>query len=485
MPRVVVNPAPGASLRSGDRVIRVNERPATFFLRALPVPSPVIYQMTPRTFDLLLIAASVFTADSLTSRGGTGRSDAGADWYRDLRFVIPVADPEFWRAEHDRLVAVLEFLTGDRFSFAFDRRARREPAQRHLLQDHPPAEAEQVVLFSGGLDSLTGALESLAGEGPRPLLVSHCSATKTIAVQKALYRKLKCRFPGKILWVPADGTLKRVDAKERTQRSRSFLYGALGYAAASLVGANRVSFYENGVVSVNLPFSGQVIGTMATRTTHPLFLSRLGALFSRMAERPITVDNPYAAMTKTEVVTRLRNLDGADLIGKTTSCSSVWTRTRKYPLCGCCSQCLDRRFAILAAGLEAHDPADRYEVDLFLGQRKRELDRTMANDWTRHAGRRLARMSLHQFGTEFAAEIADVVAGYPESQIAHVISEIFEMHRRHGEAVARVVKQTIADEAPRIADGAVPPDTLLAATVTSGRRSFRGTGISASAGLRS
>ncbi len=34
----------------------------------------------------------------------------------------------------------------------------------------------------------------------------------------------------------------------------------------------RPPLYENGIISHNLPISGQVVGTMATRTTHPLSL---------------------------------------------------------------------------------------------------------------------------------------------------------------------------------------------------------------------
>ena len=77
---------------ANDVAININERPATFFLSAFPFGSDVIYQMAPRTFDLLLLAASVFTADSLLSRGGSVRSNLGEDWSRDLRFVMPVSD---------------------------------------------------------------------------------------------------------------------------------------------------------------------------------------------------------------------------------------------------------------------------------------------------------------------------------------------------------------------------------------------------------
>ena len=44
--------------------------------------------------------------------------------------------------------------------------------------------------------------------------------------------------------------------------------------------------------------------------------------------------------------------------------------TMLHPHCGQCSQCIDRRFAILAAGQEHEDPAEAYKVDLFLGERE-------------------------------------------------------------------------------------------------------------------
>ena len=36
-----------------------------------------------------------------------------------------------------------------------------------------------------------------------------------------------------------------------------------------MLGLNRVHFYENGIISLNLPVCAQVVGGRATRTTHP------------------------------------------------------------------------------------------------------------------------------------------------------------------------------------------------------------------------
>ena len=56
-----------------------------------------------------------------------------------------------------------------------------------------------------------------------------------------------------------------------------------------------------------------------------------------------------------------------------------------HPHCGRCSQCIDRRFAILAAGLERFDPAEAYKVDLMYGQRKNVIDRENALSYMRSA----------------------------------------------------------------------------------------------------
>lgn len=445
---------------AGDLAVNVNRTDATFRLGARPFRSEVIYRLAPRTLDLLLIASSVYATDGLVRRGGDVRSGLGAQWTRDLRFVVPVSDPDFWRSTHDDLVALLDFLTGDRFTFEFVHREHRLPRQTSLDLGHGVT-ASQVLLFSGGLDSLTGVIDALSSTAGNVLLVTHCSASKIMTLQRRLARRLAGLFPGRITWVPARGRLVGGEAPETTQRSRSFLYAALGYAAASLVGVARLSFCENGIVSLNLPISRQVIGTMATRTTHPLFLRRLGELLSKVGGAPFAIDNPYAWQTKTEVLQRLDNLGRSDLVAATTSCSGVRHRSNEHPLCGCCSQCLDRRFAALAAGIAAADPIDRYEVELFLGVRTRAQDRTMANDWFRNA-RTWATMPLERFAERFGAELADVAYAYPDRPVGQVLSDAFQMCRRHGSAVDRVAQEAIGENARPILDQDLPAGSLLA-----------------------
>jgi hypothetical protein len=83
------------------------------------------------------------------------------------------------------------------------------------------------------------------------------------------------------------------------------LYAALACAVARLFGKGQVRFFENGILSINLPISEQVVGSRATRTTHPLVLERFREFFSAAVGKPIEVENPFIWKTKAEVSGRL------------------------------------------------------------------------------------------------------------------------------------------------------------------------------------
>ena len=74
----------------------------------------------------------------------------------------------------------------------------------------------------------------------------------------------------------------------------------------------------------------------------------------------MTVENPYFWKTKSDLVRSIADHGCADLIAETLSCTRVREATRRRRHCGACSQCLDRRFGILGAGLGEHEPADAY-----------------------------------------------------------------------------------------------------------------------------
>ena len=74
--------------------------------------------------------------------------------------------------------------------------------------------------------------------------------------------------------------------------------------------------------------------------------------------------------------------------------------TKLHPHCGQCSQCIDRRFAILAAGQDQADPEDAYKVDLLLGGREPGPDREMALAFIRSASK-IGQMTDVDFFTHY------------------------------------------------------------------------------------
>ena len=157
---------------------------------------------------------------------------------------------------------------------------------------------DEVILFSGGLDSFAGTVEELVAHGKKVALVSHRSAPKITEAQNYLIGQLRRRFGAdRILHVPVRANLKNDLGKEPTHRTRSFLFAAIGAVTAQLLDRQRICFFENGVVSLNLPPVGQVVGARATRTTHPQAIAGFRRVLSAVSrsilrcQQPLCLDN--------------------------------------------------------------------------------------------------------------------------------------------------------------------------------------------------
>jgi hypothetical protein len=98
----------------------------------------------------------------------------------------------------------------------------------------------------------------------------------------------------RILHVPVRANLKDDLGEEPTHRTRSFLFAVLGAVTAQLLDLKRICFFENGVVSLNLPPVGQVVGARATRTTHPQALAGFRRLLSVGLGQSFDVTSPFA-----------------------------------------------------------------------------------------------------------------------------------------------------------------------------------------------
>ncbi len=246
--------------------------------------------------------------------------------------------------------------------------------------------------------------------------------------------------------------------KDSNQRARSFLYASLAATIAAMLGLNRIAFFENGVTSLNLPLSGQVVGSRASRTTHPRALQAFGGLFGLIRGKPFAVVNPYQDKTKADVIRVLTGNGCADLIGLTWSCALPRAASFERPHCGVCSQCIDRRFAVLAARAADHDPLAAYRVDVVAGEVPEGKPRTMLAVYTETA-RQVGRMT----SSRFFARFGEVARALPFLSAPNAVAgqRVYDLYRRHGQEVREVVLQALRDYAIGFLDRTLPPHCLV------------------------
>ena len=445
--------------------VRLGGPQSTFELETDLIRATCRAELDPLNIDLLEIAATVFAADSAVNRGGATRPGMGEGWRRSFDFLIPVRNPAFWnRAEvQAALVDAVGFLSEDAVTFAFSQKPV-DPALQPFLDLDPAGatfDAEEIILFSGGLDSFAGALEALSTSSNKVILLTHRSAQNAITRQVKLGKYLADRFPDRVLHVHVKARRVGQAASDSSQRSRSLLFAALGQLVARSFGAKQLSFYENGVISHNLPISPQVVGTMATRTTHPLSLRKLNTLIKLLGPEHVPIENRYCWLTKRDVVERIALNGGKEQIPVSVSCTSIREQTTQHTHCGTCSQCLDRRFALLAAGLDQHDFPTDYGTDILFGPREKPQSRTMATEWTRHS-LRLTTVDPRTFITTFGTEFARIAEGHPEQSKQAVLDQCIAMHKRHGKSVKQVLDQVLGERSHEIFLGKLSATSLVA-----------------------
>lgn len=439
-----------------------------------PLSRKMLAHVPARLADLIEIAAYVYCADQFSRRETPVMRDLGADWRRRFAFDIPVRDLPFWNQDKLRqaLAEALGFLSDDVYRFRFHYMASEAGALDRYLDLGTEAEAssssrepprfspERVILFSGGLDSFAGAAETLIAKGERAVLVSHQAAPLVRSRQADLVQALRSHTsPGQLMHIGIEVHKGGEDAREYTQRSRSFLFATLGFVVARLFELQDVLFFENGVVSLNLPVAQHVIGSRATRTTHPRVLYDLGQLFTLVAGQPIEISNPYFWRTKADVVEQIAVLGRAEDIATTFSCARVREAAQLGGRhCGACSQCLDRRFGVLAAGQGTREPEDFYALELLTAAREPGIETTQAESFVL-AATKFASMSepsfLARYGEVFRA------LPYLEGDISANASRLLDLHRRHGAAVTRVIDEALAQHSSLDAMSALPDSCLL------------------------
>ncbi|WP_299760949.1 Qat anti-phage system QueC-like protein QatC [uncultured Pontibacter sp.] len=301
-------------------------------------------------FDFFFIAACAYGIDRFIER----RPYSIDGWSREMKVSFPVLDPGSWQGKEKSLADILSFLTGDYWEVQFTASPLILPAASNYPFSHP--NIDQVNLFSGGLDSLIGAIDFLT-EAPKKnlLLISHYDKNMPgpKGDQKKLFDKLSQKFKQPILWSESVGVYLEnatLATRENTLRSRSLLFISLAVMAANAYGTNLpVWVPENGSVSLNYPLSSSRRMACSTRTTHPRLLRDIRKLLSNL-NLSDNVKNPYELLTKGEMVNRCADKSFLmSIVGESNSCGKRghrrgWRAQASH--CGVCMPCVYRRAAL-------------------------------------------------------------------------------------------------------------------------------------------
>ncbi len=251
----------------------------------------------------------------------------------NLELEVVVSDPGVWEDSADTLGEILHLAMARDFDVRFVEGRGAIAAQEESLPSR-----ESVVLFSGGVDSLTGALlakevsDRVAG-----LYVGHVASLTPVV------ERLERDVLG-----PAGVPVWKVHmrrTKEILHQMRGFAYAACGLVAACLAEATSLEISECGVTMYQ---PALLPNDIVTLTTHPDLLRRAQLMARAVLARSSGIREPFENMTKAEMMAWCPQ---PQLLGETQSCVSSRFANAALSHCGKCWGCLIKRASALVAGV--------------------------------------------------------------------------------------------------------------------------------------
>lgn len=290
-------------------------------------------------WDFATIALSAAAVDKAILR-----KESADGWTRMIDLSICVVEPDVWNTKRTELESLLRFLTGDFWTLHFLPGGVKPP------QTKTPrvSDADCVCLLSGGIDSLVGAI-NLTFEGRKPLFVSQIGRG-----DRANQKKFATAVGGKDRHCQWSFAVKHPGASEKSTRGRSFVFFAFAALAASSIPSTKehpveIIVPENGFISLNVPLGPSRLGSLSTKTTHPIYTTAIQSIWNTLGIHA-KLSFPYYDRTKGELLMGCSDQTKlVSLIGDSVSCGKY--QRNKLRHCGQCVPCMVRRAAFLKAGL--------------------------------------------------------------------------------------------------------------------------------------
>lgn len=289
---------------------------------------------SPMAWDFLSIALSVVCADMA---GHRKKSPDG--WTREFDLTVAVIDPEHWESQTEKIQNTLNFLTTDRWLLRFTEGGYYpKPPKLETKFD-----ADCLTLFSGGMDSLIGAINLVQG-GRKPVTISQVVSGDQ-AKQKLFPQKIRNDIESLVMSHKAKVPNGETPASQRSRSIAFLAYAALAASSLYNYGGSSTELVvsENGFISLNTPLTPMRVGSLSTRTTHPTYLFSIQEIFDS-ANIGLNIDTPYALRTKGEMLSECKNQSLInELAHQSTSCGRFLLFKKTH--CGRCVPCLVRRAA--------------------------------------------------------------------------------------------------------------------------------------------
>lgn len=292
--------------------------------------------ITTNAADLVDFAAAIYQIERQLRFQGTNIPER-------FKLSIRLRDPSSWNSSVIRTARDILLLLGNA---EWD--IELEPGLRAKIPDYQPTDkrqVDQIVLFSGGMDSTCG-LSSIQKEVAKSRLVSFYTLQR--ALQRNIASELGFNPPvqWRMLWEPKPG-------RGHTFYYRSFLFLCLAAAVAESWKVRKILQFENGILASAIPPSP---AWMMTKHAHPELHKLISAFFSAFFGEEWQVKNPFLLYTKrdcyNEAMESIGRIKSKEIVHKTETCwffrSNRVVGGKKKPgiHCGVCIPCILRRTAL-------------------------------------------------------------------------------------------------------------------------------------------
>jgi len=218
--------------------------------------------------------------------------------------------------------------------------SRPQTGSQETLDDTKP---KDIVLFSGGVDSLSGAVKTVSDD-PNSVMIHVVSSNRVYGRVKKLINDFFTRTDTFCI----NARVKSRRHWSYISNTRGLLFLTSGYVVSGFLKSRRLLFCENGAQMLDSLLESNVYNiAKATKNTDFRYLNSIEDLLSKFDDSRFSVNYVFKGKTKAELISKYVS---RDLIDHSWSCYS--SRGRRN-MCGFCWNCFITRMSALAAGVDS------------------------------------------------------------------------------------------------------------------------------------